>query len=479
MYQTKPDRWIGRPCEYIHPDGRVVPLPIHESFMASRAKRQILVVHRRGRKTSMSLEKMFQYLATRPKTVGKTLAPVSKQAKEIIWDDPDMLFHPNVLNPKLVANINKTDLSVHLTNGSVWSLDGADNPHAKRGGNARVLHLTEAGDHDETIWTQVYEPVLIANKGIAIFEGNPRGRNWYYRLFENAPNRQGWDRFLVSARETPIFSPEELDDLQRNTPDAVFRSEYLCEWVDSVGTVFREFEHLMTLAPTGPQTGRKYRAGVDLAKHQDYTVVTIVDRHTWDETGIERFNNMSWPDIKRRIKQVAIQFGKKSNGNGIEIQVESNGVGDPVFDDLTLWSSSMKEDDQFKIDDRNLIPGKDLDVIFVPFKTTNESKAMLVSDLSMKMEMGMVRLIKDDVVKKEMEEFTYKKTPLLFIYGHPEGGHDDTVISKMLAYWNIGFKFTLPDDKPKEKNSWGITPQQRSRFGRPNGNGTRDPFGIY
>lgn len=212
-------------------------LPIHNAFKASRKKRQIIVAHRRGRKTSMALEKMFQYLWANPKIVGKTLAPERKQAKEIIWDDPDMLFHQNVCNPSIIRNINKSELKITLKNGSVWSLDGADDPHSKRGGNVKVLHLTEAGDHDEAVWSAVYEPVLMANGGVAIFEGNPRGKNWYFRLTMDAKTRPNWDVFEIpAAREmdngslelvTPIFTLADLEDLRAHTPDAVFRRNRL------------------------------------------------------------------------------------------------------------------------------------------------------------------------------------------------------------------------------------------------------------
>lgn len=478
MITTKPaeTRWIGRPPVFLYPNGETVRLPVHEAFLASRAKRQILVVHRRGRKTSMTLEKMFQYLATRPKTVGKTLAPIRKQAKEIIWDDPDMLFHPNILHPSLIAKVNKTDLSVRLKNGSIWSLDGMDDPKTKRGSNVKVLHLTEAGDHQEETWTQIYEPILLANGGVAIFEGNPRGRNWYYRLFENAPERSNpvWDRFLVSAEDTPIYTKEQLEDLRQHTPDAVFRAEYLCEWVDSVGTVFRDFERLMVLDPSRPEKGRSYRAGLDLAKHQDYTVNTIVDRHTWDEVDLDRFNNMDWPSIKRRLKQKFAAFSKKANGNSLEVQIESNGVGDPIFDDLFMWAGSTTEDPDLNDGDTKIVPGRDLNIIIVPFLTNVTNKQMLVSDISLKMETSMCRLIKNEVVKKEMEEFTYKKTPQHFIYGHPVGGHDDTVMSKMLAYWNIGYKLDLPKEEQPERHQWGMTEAQRQRLIQ----SQNDPFGL-
>ena len=411
----------------------------------SRAKRQIFVAHRRGRKTSETLAKVFQYLWANPGIVGKTLAPQRKQAKEIIWDDPDMLFNGRICPQDIIAHVDKSALKITLTNGSIWTLDGADNPQKKRGSNVKVLHLTEAGDHEEVIWQQIYEPILIANGGVALFEGNPRGRNWYFRLFESAEHRRGWERFLLSAEDSPIFTAAELEDLRRNTPDAVFRSEYLCEWVDSLGTVFRGFEELATATERPAEWGKQYRIGVDLAKNQDYTVVTVVDRHTWEEVKIDRFNHLSWPVIKERIKQTVKEYSRKDDAhkNAVELVVESVGVGDPIFDDLWEWTGKPDV-------------SRDYEITLKPFNTTNAAKALLVSNLSMLFDEKLIRIIPMHEAMQELAEFTYRKTAQHFIYSHPQGGHDDTVMSKMMAYWDLGTKLPVPEQQTEEKYQWGF-----------------------
>lgn len=436
----------GRPAVFFDRSGNPIALPVHEAYMASRASRQMAVFHRRGRKTGTTLEKVFKYLWSNPRIVGKTLAPIRKQAKEIIWDDPQMLFHPNVLPPGIIKNINKSDLSVTLKNGSMWSLDGADDPNKKRGSNVRVLHLTECGDHDESVWTHVYEPILVANRGIAFFEGNPRGKNWYYRLFTQAQNRPGWETFILSAEDSPIFSASDLADLRANTPDAVFRAEYLCEWIDSVGTVFRNYQELADAIQRPAELGRKYRFAVDLGKLQDYSVITGVDRHDWSECFLDRFNMVDWSLQKERIQDAVKGYAKRETKNEVELYVESNGVGEPIFDDLWRWARQPEIHNLY-------------DFRIVPFQTSSASKAMLVSNLSMLFDQALIRIINNPDAMRELGAFTYKKTPLSYAYSAPPGEHDDIVMSKMMAFWNLGAKLPIPEITPAQKMQWGFKPK--------------------
>jgi len=420
---------IGRPPVYIHEDGRVEELPIHKEFIDSKARRKIAVFHRRGRKTSISLEEVFKYLAVNPKIVGKTLAPIRKQAKEIIWDDPQMLF--SILPPELIQDINKTDLKITLKNGSIWYLDGADQPNFQRGGNVKVLHLAETGDHREEIWNQIYEPVLTLNKGVAIFEGNPRGQNWYYRLYQAAAYREGWDRFLLSAADSPIFTKAQLEDIRLNNPENVFKAEYLCEWIGSTGTVFRTFREIATVAQkTEAERGRKYKMGIDLAKLQDYTVLSVVDRHNWEQVSVIRFNQLDWVTQKERIWEEMKRWSSRKNGNSLYAIIETNGPGDPIFDDLWRWAAKEK----------------DYDITIQPFNQTNSTKALLVSNLSMLCDQRFIGLRDDEDEMKEFEVFTYNKTRDHYIYGAPDGLHDDIIMATMLSFWELGAKLPLPEE---------------------------------
>lgn len=393
---------------------------------------------------------MFRYLLANPGIIGKTLAPTRKQAKEIIWDDPDMLS--TILPPHLIAKKHETFLMITLVNGSIWYLDGADDPeHGKRGGNVKVLHLTEAGDHDPAIWYSIYEPVLIANDGIAIFEGNPRGRNWYYELYEKAANRPGWDRFILSAEDSPIFTPAQLADIKANNPENVYNAEYLCRWVDSAGVVFRSYDSLITSRPSPALPQRKYRLGIDSAQLQDYTVLSVVDRHTWAQVAHERFNQLSYGTIKDKIKQVILAYSDRKNGNAIEVMIETNNIGKVIFDDLIQWSLTG---DMMTTHD----------IIIKPFTTTQQSKSLLVSHFSMLCDTRQIKLLPVPEQTKELGQFTYKKTLNGFSYSAPQGLHDDCVMALLFSYWDLGGKLPVPlsdqSDTMKEKHMWGFSPAQ-------------------
>lgn len=431
---------IGRePLFFDERTGQTHELPVHRAFLASAARFRVLVMHRRARKTSLSLEEVCKFLMANPGSIGKTLAPLRKQAKEIIWDDKDMLF--TVFPKEIIKEVNKSELKVTLINGSMYFLDGADNVQNKRGNNVKILHLTEAGDHEEAVWTQVYEPVLKANGGVAIFEGNPRGKNWFSRLFDAAAARAGWASFLLSAVDSPIFTKQDLEDIQRSVPDAVFRSEYLCEWVGSTGMVFRGIPEAAVKDPVPALKGHQYRIGVDLGRHSDYTVVSVVDRTSWDQVEMDRFNGTSWALIKERIVQAAKNYSLRENFNKVELLIETNGIGDPVFEDIFNMCQEISQE---------------YDIMVMPFLTTNASKDKLVSSFSMLLDRNMVKLLRNASLVHEMESFTYTRSGNNYIYSAPEGDHDDIVMATLFSFWQLGEPLKVPEFKEEKKMRWGV-----------------------
>jgi hypothetical protein len=408
----------------------------------------------------MALEEMMKLLIANPGSIGKTLAPQRKQAKENIWMDPDMLFSQSVCPREIIKKRNDTELYVELINGSIYFLDGADDPQSKRGANVKVLHLTEAGDHNPAVWYQVYEPILIANGGACIFEGNPRGRNWYWELYEKAAARKGWERFLLSAKDSPIFTPEELEDLRQSVPENVFRSEYLCEWVDSMGTVFRGFEDLAVLPPiltpeelhypsypVSPEErlsyGGSYQAGLDLAKHQDYTVFSVLSCNDLEQKYVDRFNALSWEEVKARLKRDMMFFSSAQNRNSLTVRIETNGVGDPIFDDLFLWSSSPEI--RFAHDIR-----------LEPFTTTAKSKEQIVNNLSMLFDQKKIKLLKHKEQSEELSRFTYEKRAHGFYYSAPPNEHDDCVMGLCFAAKDLQAPVPFPTRPTEQKYRFGL-----------------------
>ena len=185
----------------------------------------------------------------------------------------------------------------------------------------------------------------------------------------------------------------------------------------------------MILNELPAEKARKYRIGVDLAKIQDYTVLSVVDKHTWEQVRLDRFNQVDWTIIKDRIKEITLQYSKRENDNAVELVVEGNGVGSPIFDDLWGWASKEKE----------------YNIVVKSFITTAQSKSMLVSNFSMLCDKKEITLQDNENLKSELGYFTYSKTRDHYIYSAPVGLHDDCVMATMISYWDLGHKRLLPD----------------------------------
>lgn len=74
-----------------------------------------------------------------------------------------------------------------------------------------------------------------------------------------------------------------------------------------------------------------------------------------------------------------------------------------------------------------------------PFMTTGASKSPLIEGLALAIERQELYLLDDPVQKHELMAYEMSRTPSgHYVYGAPQGGHDDTVIGTALAYWGAG-----------------------------------------
>src|SRR3990167_5034958 len=114
---------------------------------------KILVMPRKSGKTALAINKLLIEAFKKP---GKTfwfVAPTYRQAKEIVWKDPEML--KTFLPEELIEKKNELDLSIYLKNGSVLSVKGADEPDALRGPNPAMVVLDEFALMKPEVWTEI------------------------------------------------------------------------------------------------------------------------------------------------------------------------------------------------------------------------------------------------------------------------------------------------------------------------------------
>jgi hypothetical protein len=312
--------------------------------------------------------------------------------------------------PEMIAKKNDTELFLQLTNGSTWQLGGVDNPDSWRGTNPVDVVFDEYSEMKEDIWTQIIRPILTENHGTASFIFTLKGRNHAWKLSQYAKQNEGeWGYFLLNVNDTKAIPEEELAKTRKEMPEAFYRQEFLCEALDDAGQVFKRVEQNVWSGELQPVADKFYTVGIDLAKYQDWTVLTPIDLHSFKVGFQERFNQIDWPLQEAKIEAFLRRY------NGAKGRLDSTGIGDPVYDHLSQKGLNIES-----------------------FKFTEESRQFLLENLMILLEQDKIKIPDDPILKNELKSAQYQlgergKVKIVV----PEGLHDDCLMSLALAVWDL------------------------------------------
>lgn len=193
--------------------------------------RAILAWHRRAGKDLLSVNIAAMKSLQRVGTYWYVF-PFQNQGRRIIWDGIDGQGKKFIdAWPKdLVARKNEAEMRLHLKNGSVVQMFGADNPDKAVGANPVGIVFSEFSLCNPDIWT-LTNPMLAENGGWALFNGTPRGENHFYTMLERAKASSDWYWSHLSAMDTRAISPEALRRARNEmNNEARFQSEFMCSF---------------------------------------------------------------------------------------------------------------------------------------------------------------------------------------------------------------------------------------------------------
>lgn len=365
----------------------------NKRFLAAAIGRQY------GKSTICTL-RLFKR-ATQKRGLYYWVSPVVTQARE-------QLTRALIAYKPLIRDVNRSFMEVSLVNGSRIAYRGSDRPDSLPGATLDGVVVDEAGIVKNSLWPQVIRPMLAVKNGFADIIGTPRGRNWFHDIYHRGG--EDWDTHHASSNASPFFPETEFEAVRKGTPERIFRQEYLAEFLDQSGEVFRGIQECIAGELEDPDLLKKhYIMGVDLAKHEDFTVITIMDIERNHLVYFERFNQIEWPIQKRRIYKAARRYNAK-------IILDATGVGDPIYDDLKRAGLHVQ-----------------------PVKFTNQIKQHLIENLQMLIELRKITFPHVPDLINELQLFAMDKTPGgLTKYSAPPGYHDDCVISLALACRDLG-----------------------------------------
>jgi len=314
------------------------------------------------------------------------------------------------------AEIRLVDRVVNFPGGGFVAVRSADNPDSLRGEGLDFVVMDECAFMQREAWTEAIRPALSDRQGKVLFISTPKGRNWLWEIYQRGVSGEdGWQSWTFPTSSNPFIAKEEIEAAKRDLPEMIFRQEYLAEFIDDAGGVFRRVQEAAVLEPREYEEGKQYIAGVDVAASVDFTVVSVLDAESKDQVYLDRFNRVDYPVLIDRLEAVYHRYHMTS------MVVESNSIGRPVIDELVARGLNI-----------------------IPFTTTSATKQSIIQNLQAAFENGQIRILNNPVLIGELLSFESKRNASGgFSYSAPDGMNDDCVMSLAIAWYGVNSGGTI------------------------------------
>lgn len=421
---------------------KFVPRDYQEEFMSAidnGYKRLISVWHRRAGKDKTYFNIVVKEAFKRVGTYFYFL-PTYSQGKKAIWDSIDkdgikMLDH---IPAELIKNKNETEMQIEFVNGSILQIVGADNIDRIVGTNPVGVIFSEYSLMKKDVWDML-RPILAENGGWAMFNFTPRGMNHAYALMQMAKNSP--DKWFVSicpVSQTKAIDIADLESEKKEMTRALYEQEFECKFLDNDLQFFSNIENCIYPESMNLPIDGNFKLGVDLARKNDYTVITPFNLKTFLVYPQDSFNQIDWVLQEAKIEANARKY------NNARITIDSTGVGDPVVQDLISRGLNIQEEDVY---------------IF-----SANSRRNLLNNLAISLEQRKILIPNDRELIDQLKSFTIdvdRDTGKQTIKA-PEHLHDDKVMSLALAIWNVEEKevdnifmdYNVMEKRMKHGNEW-------------------------
>ena len=201
--------------------------------LTSTAHQIILLVTRQGGKSTVSSIRALHRALYTPASLVLLLAPSYRQSKELFRKVKDTC----AALPFSAPLASGSALELEFTNFSrVVALPGKEATIRGFSG-VSLLIVDEASRVPDELY-QAVRPMLAVSGGDILLLSTPFGKRGFFH-HEWTEGGEEWHRAKITAYECPRIPREWLEQERKAIGDWWFRQEYLCEFVESVDSVFR------------------------------------------------------------------------------------------------------------------------------------------------------------------------------------------------------------------------------------------------
>lgn len=333
----------------------------------------------------------------------------------------------------------RTDSSLHrmeLSSGGAmdfWSLESGDSVGLGRRYGMVILDEAAKARHLAASWQEAIRPTLTDFQGGAWFLSTPKGRNFFWALTQLPGSDQEWQHHHAPTTANPHMDPAEIESARRNLPERIFAQEYLAQFLEDGGGVFRRVTAAVdTALATDPGSrdvgdGRAYVIGVDWGRHQDFTVFVVLDARDKAVVALDRCTQIEYSLQLARLRALRTRYPHAA------LVAEANSIGGPLVEQLRRDGVNVSA-----------------------FQTTHASKGQIIESLAVAFEQGELRIPAIQWLIDELLAFDQERTASgMMRYSAPAGSHDDGVMALAIA-WHAQSSSPGRVASAGARSSWGL-----------------------
>lgn len=341
-----------------------------------------------------------QWLFQSNKEIGY-ITPTLKLSKKFFND------LTSVIPSELLVKSNASDLILQSITGSTLYFYSAEQSNRIRGNTFDYLVLDEAafmkeGDKANHIWYSVLSPTIKVKGKKIIMVSTPNGKqNFFYDLASIAQSGQaGYSYIMRTIYDDSMCN--NIEEIKSQTPDIMFRQEYMCEFLDDARSFFTGYHQCYDDQMVFDWTQPLW-CGIDWSSTgKDNTILSIVNQS----------GQIVQMKIEGQLDQKYDQIASILNSYPTikSIYAESNSIGSVMTNEL-----------QKRVKKKITL-----------FTTTNESKTDIIGEMAVLLERGDLTYSDLDL-DRELGAFGYSITRTQKLAFEGLGEKDDRVMSLAIA----------------------------------------------
>jgi phage terminase large subunit-like protein len=221
-------------------------MPHQQDILYADIRSKIICCGRRWGKTTIGLYMTTLGHGPQDPETGEHKFPGALSGKQVFWVAPTFGISSLIwrqlkyaLRDAWVRKL-EAERTIFLPGGGSISVKSGENEDAIRGAGLDGVVIDEAAFCSDTLWPEVLRPALADKQGWAIFISTPKGKNYFWEMYQRAEHLEDWERWQRPTSDNPIIPAKEIEAARADTTPLGFRQEFLAEFVTPGGNIVRE-----------------------------------------------------------------------------------------------------------------------------------------------------------------------------------------------------------------------------------------------